>query len=110
LPGAELDFEVSMLDRPLDDAAISVAVADDLSYGERRRDHDLVSLKVVSKLSRRDQECIELLPRLCVTCLSVSKDLAHVIHRSLHRIGLPFFFSLSDENRADHIGGGGDLE
>jgi hypothetical protein len=47
---------------------------------------------------------------LCVMCLSVGQDLAHVIHRSLHRIGLQFFFSLGDENCADHIGGGRDVE
>jgi hypothetical protein len=29
---------------------------------------------------------------------------------SLNRIGLPFFFSLSEENRADHISGGRDVE
>jgi hypothetical protein len=43
-------------------------------------------------------------------CLSVGQDLAYVIHRSLNRIGLPSFFLLSDENCADHIGGGGDVE
>jgi hypothetical protein len=47
---------------------------------------------------------------LYVTCLSVGQDLAHVIHRSLNRIGLPFFFSLGDENCADHISGGRDVE
>jgi hypothetical protein len=46
---------------------------------------------------------------LCVTGLSVGQDLAQVIHRSLDRIGLPFF-SLGDENRADHISGGRDVE
>jgi hypothetical protein len=43
-------------------------------------------------------------------CLYVGEDLAHVIHRSLNRIGLPFFFSLGDENHADHISGGRDVE
>jgi hypothetical protein len=47
---------------------------------------------------------------LCITCLSIGQDLAHVIHRSLNRIGLPFFFSFGDENRVDHISGGGDVE
>jgi hypothetical protein len=60
----------------------------------------------MSKLSRRDQERIEQLLGLCVTCLSVGQDLAHVVHKSLNKIGLPFFFSLGDENRADHISGG----
>jgi hypothetical protein len=64
----------------------------------------------MSKLSRCNQERIEQLLRLCVTCLSVDQDLTHVIHRSLNGIGLPFFFSLSDENRADHIGGSRDVE
>jgi hypothetical protein len=63
----------------------------------------------MSKLSRCDQERIEQLLRLCVTGLSVGQDLAQVIHRSLDRIGLPFF-SLGDENRADHISGGRDVE
>jgi hypothetical protein len=40
---------------------------------------------------------------LCITCLSIGQDLAHVIHRSLNRIGLPFFLSLSDDNHADYI-------
>jgi hypothetical protein len=62
------------------------------------------------KLSRRDQERIKQLLRLCITCLSVGQDLAYVIHRSLNRIGLPFFFSLGDENYADHISGGRDVE
>jgi hypothetical protein len=62
------------------------------------------------KLSRRDQEHIKQLLRLCITCLSVGQDLAYVIHRSLNRIGLPFFFSLGDENYADHISGGRDVE
>jgi hypothetical protein len=62
------------------------------------------------KLSRRDQECIEQLLRLCVTCFSIGQDLAHVIHRSLNRVGLPFFFSLGDENCADHISGGRDVK
>jgi hypothetical protein len=48
--------------------------------------------------------------RLCVTCFSVGQDLAHVIHKSLNRVGLPFFFSFGDENCADHIGGGRDVE
>jgi hypothetical protein len=69
-----------------------------------------VSLEVVMKLSRRDQERIEQLLRLCITCLSVGQDLAYVIHRSLYRIGLRFFFSFSDEDCADHIGGGRDVE
>jgi type II secretory pathway component PulJ len=69
-----------------------------------------VSLEVVSKLSRRDQEHIEQLLRLCVTCFSVGRNLAHVIYRSLNRIGLPFLFSLGNENRADHISGGRDVE
>jgi hypothetical protein len=47
---------------------------------------------------------------LCITCLSVDQDLAHVIHRSLNKIGLHFFLSLGDENRADHINGCGDVE
>jgi hypothetical protein len=64
----------------------------------------------MAKLSRRDQERIEQLLRLCVTCLSIGQDLAHVIHRSLNRIGLPFFFSLGEKNRADHNCGGRDVE
>jgi hypothetical protein len=40
----------------------------------------------------------------------IGQDLAYVVYRSLNRIGLPFFFSLGDENRADHIGGGGYVE
>jgi hypothetical protein len=47
---------------------------------------------------------------LCVTRLSVGQDLAHVIHRLLNKVGLPFLFSLGDENCADHISGGGDVE
>jgi hypothetical protein len=69
-----------------------------------------VSLEVVAKLSRCDQEHIEQLLRLCVTCISVGQDLAHVIHRSLNRLSLPLFFSLGDENRIAHIGGGRDVE
>jgi hypothetical protein len=69
-----------------------------------------VSLEVVSKLSRRDQECIEQLLRSCVLCFSVGQDLAHVVHRSLNRLGLPFFFSLGDENCSNHVGGGRDVE
>jgi hypothetical protein len=42
---------------------------------------------------------------LCVTCFSVGQNRAHVIYRSLNKIGLPFFFSFGDENRADHISG-----
>jgi hypothetical protein len=38
-------------------------------------------------------------------CFTIGQDLAYVIHRSLNRIGLPFF-SFCDENRADHISGG----
>jgi hypothetical protein len=59
----------------------------------------------MAKLSRRNRECIEQLLRLCITCFSVSQDLAHVIHKSLNRIGLPFFLFLGDENCADHISG-----
>jgi hypothetical protein len=62
------------------------------------------------KLSRHDQERIEQLLRLCVMCVSVGQNLAHVIYRSLNRIGLPFFFSFDDENRVDHISGGRDVE
>jgi hypothetical protein len=43
-------------------------------------------------------------------CFSVGQNLAHVIYRSFNRIGLPFFFSFGDENRADHISGGRDVE
>jgi hypothetical protein len=64
----------------------------------------------MAKLSRRNQECIKQLLRLRITCFSVSEDLAHVIHRSLKRIGLPFFLSLGDENCADNISGGRDVE
>jgi hypothetical protein len=64
----------------------------------------------VAKLSGRNPEHIKQLLRLCVTCLSVSQDLSYIIHRSLNRIGLPFFFSLSDEDCADHISGGRDVE
>jgi hypothetical protein len=53
---------------------------------------------------------MEQLLRLCITCLSVGQDLAYVIHRSLNRIGLPFFLSFGDESRADHISGGRDVE
>jgi hypothetical protein len=60
----------------------------------------------MTKLSQCNQERIEQLLGLCITCLSVGEDLAHVIHRSLNRIGLPFFLSLGDENCADHISGG----
>jgi hypothetical protein len=74
--------------------------------GERRWNHDLVSLKVMAKLSRRNQEHVEQLLRLCITCLSIGQDLSHVIHRSLNRIGLPFFLSLGNEDYADHISGG----
>jgi hypothetical protein len=35
LPGAKLDVEFSKLNRPLDDAAVGIAVVDDLSLGER---------------------------------------------------------------------------
>jgi hypothetical protein len=47
---------------------------------------------------------------LRITCFSVSQDLAYMIHRSLNRIGLPFFLSLGDETCADHISGGKDVE
>jgi hypothetical protein len=47
---------------------------------------------------------------LCITCLSIGQDLAHVIHRSLNGIGLPFFLSLGDEDHADHISSGRDVE
>jgi hypothetical protein len=43
-------------------------------------------------------------------CLGISQDLAYVIHSSLNRIVLPFFFSLGDKNYADHISGGRDVE
>jgi hypothetical protein len=59
--------------------------------------------------TQRNQERIEQLLRLCVSCLSVGWDLAHVIPRSLKRIGLPFF-SLDDEDHAYHISGGRDVE
>jgi hypothetical protein len=64
----------------------------------------------MAKLSRRDQERIEQLLRLCITCFRVGQDLTYVIQRLLNRIGLPFFFSLGDENGADHISGGRDVE
>jgi hypothetical protein len=64
----------------------------------------------MAKLSRRDQERIEQLLRLCITCFRVGQDLTYVIQRLLNRIGLPFFFSLGDENCADHISGGRDVE
>jgi hypothetical protein len=64
----------------------------------------------MSKLFRRNQECIKQLLRLCITFLSIGQDLAHVMHRSLNRIGLPFFFSLDDENRAEHVSGGRDVK
>jgi hypothetical protein len=69
-----------------------------------------VGLEVVMKLSRHNLVCVEQLLRLCITCLSISQDLAYVIHRSLNRIGLPFFFSFDDEDCADHISGGRDVE
>jgi hypothetical protein len=69
-----------------------------------------VSLEVVTKLSRCDQECIEQLLRLSITCFSVGQDLAYVVHRLLNRIGLPFFFSFSNEDCADHISDGRDVE
>jgi hypothetical protein len=47
---------------------------------------------------------------LCVTCLSVGQDLAYVVHKSLNKIGLPFFLSPSDEDYADHISGSRDVE
>jgi hypothetical protein len=62
------------------------------------------------RFSRHDQERVEQLLRLCVTCLSVGQDLAHVIQTSLNRIGLPFFFSLCKENCADHVCGGRDVK
>jgi hypothetical protein len=62
------------------------------------------------KLSGCNQERIERLLRLRVMCLSVGQDLAYIIHRSLNRIGLLFFFSLGDEDFADHISGGRDVE
>jgi hypothetical protein len=43
-------------------------------------------------------------------CLSVDQDLAYIIHRSLNRVDLPFFFSLGNKNRVDHISGGQDVE
>jgi hypothetical protein len=64
----------------------------------------------MAKLSRCNQERIEQLLRLCITHLSVGQDLAYVIHRLLNRIGPPFFLSLGDENRDDHISGGRDVE
>jgi hypothetical protein len=47
---------------------------------------------------------------LYISCFDVGQDLNYVIHRSLNRIGLPFFFSFSDEDYANHIGGGRDVE
>jgi hypothetical protein len=47
---------------------------------------------------------------LCIMCFSVGQYLAHVIHKSLNRIVLPFFLSLGGENRADHISGRRDVE
>jgi hypothetical protein len=64
----------------------------------------------MSKLSRHYQECIGQLLRLCVTCISVGQDLAHIVHRSLNRISLLFFFSLGNENCADHVSGGRDVK
>jgi hypothetical protein len=69
-----------------------------------------MSLEVVMKLSGRNQERIEQLLRLCVTCLSVGQDLAYIIHRSFKKIVLPFFFSLGDVDYNDHISGGRDVE
>jgi hypothetical protein len=64
----------------------------------------------MTKLSRRDQERIEQIMRLSIMCLGVGQDLAYVIHRLLNMIGLAFFFSLSDEDCADHISSGRDVE
>jgi hypothetical protein len=69
----------------------------------------ILCLEVVTKLSVRKKERIEQLLRLCVTCLSIVQDLARVIHRSLNRIGLLFFFSLGDENHSNHINCGRDV-
>jgi hypothetical protein len=69
-----------------------------------------MSLEVMSKLSRCDQERIEQLLGLCVMSLSIGQDLAHIGHRLLNKIGLPFFFSLSDENHADHVSSGRDVK
>jgi hypothetical protein len=35
---------------------------------------------------------------LSIMCLSIGQDLAYVVHRSLNRVGLAFFFSFSDED------------
>jgi hypothetical protein len=43
-------------------------------------------------------------------CLSIGQDLAYVVHRSLNMIGLPFFFSFSNEDCTNHISGGRDVE
>jgi hypothetical protein len=64
----------------------------------------------MAKLSRRNQDCIEQLRRLRIMCFSIGQDLTHVIHRLLNKVGLPFFLSLGDENCADHIIGGRDVE
>jgi hypothetical protein len=64
----------------------------------------------MTKLSRLDQVRIEQVMRLCITCHSVSQDLAYVIHRLLNRVGLPFFFLFSNEYCTKHIGGGRDVE
>jgi hypothetical protein len=69
-----------------------------------------VGLEVVTKLSRCDQERIEQLLRLCITCLIVGQDLSYVIRKSLNRIGLAFLFSLGDEDYAHHISGGRDVK
>jgi len=64
----------------------------------------------MTELPRRDEEGIEQLLGLRVPCLGIDKDFADKLYRPLHRVGLTDILSLCDEDRADHIGGCGDVQ
>ena len=98
------------LDSPLDDVAVGLFVAENVPQRELGDHGDLVILKVVAELARRNQDGVQQLLDLRIMSLGLIKDLADEINQTLHLIGVPGLLTFDHDGCADNARSSDDVD
>ena len=109
-PASEFNGVSAELDSPLDDTAVGLFVTEDVPQRELGDHDDLVILKVVTELTRRDQDGVQQLLDLRITSLGLIKNLTDEIYRTLHLIGVPGLLAFDHDSCADDARDSGNVD
>ena len=109
-PTSKFNGVSAKIESPLNDVAVGLFVVENVPQGELSDHDDLVILKVVAELARRNQDGVQQLLDLRIMSLGLIKDLADEVYQMLHLIGVPGHFAFDHNGCADDARSGSDVD